>query len=275
MQFIMFTKHLVGLDILNIIKALQSIGVLGADLCVRPGYPVNPENAERQLPVAAEQFRNEGLSIPLVTAPTGFTDPEQADLQRLYSACAKAGVPNIKIGYWKWSKDKGGYWAIVDQIRRQLECLQELSVKYRIKTCIHNHSGCIMGLNSSAVMHLVKGFDSCHVGVFADTGHLSVVGEPIDMALDIVKDYLAVVAFKDMMRQPGMREGCRVVRMGHGFVDWETTLHTLLETHFSGPISFHSEYSGRSAETVIDMARSDVEFINALLEKIGKSEYET
>ena len=44
-----------------------------------------------------------------------------------------------------------------------------------------------MGLNSSAVMNLVEGFDPQHVGVFADPGHLSIVGEPIDMALDIVK----------------------------------------------------------------------------------------
>ena len=72
MKYIMFTKHLEGLDVTGIMDALKSVGVEGADLCVRPGYPVNPENADTQLPVAAKRFADEGLSIPLVTTPTSF-----------------------------------------------------------------------------------------------------------------------------------------------------------------------------------------------------------
>ena len=123
-----------------------------------------------------------------------------------------------------------------------------------------------MGLNSCAVMNLVKGFDPQHVGVFADTGHLSIVGEPINMALDIVRLHLAVIAFKDLARTPGMRGG-KVVRMGKGFVDWETTLNTLQSMEYSGPVSFHSEYSGEPVDSVIDLARVDVRFIRSLMKK--------
>ena len=42
MKYIMFTKHLQELDIPGIINALKSVGVAGADLCVRPGYPSQP-----------------------------------------------------------------------------------------------------------------------------------------------------------------------------------------------------------------------------------------
>lgn len=268
MKYIMFTKHLEGLDVAGIINALKSVGVEGADLCVRPGYPVNPENADKQLPAAAKQFTDEGLSIPLVTTPTSFLDPKDTDVQRVYAACGEAGVANLKVGYWHWSKEDGGYWAQVGRIRKALDGFQALSAKHGVRTCLHNHSGTSMGLNSSAVMNLVKGFDPQHVGVFADPGHLSIVGEPIDMALDIVKDYLAVIAFKDMMRPPG--SGTRVVRMGHGFVDWETALKTLIERNFDCPVSFHSEYSGEPVDTVIDLARIDVRFINNLLEQIKK-----
>ncbi len=48
MQFIMFTKHLEGKDIGGIIEALRSVGVTGADLCVRPDYPVTPPNTNLQ-----------------------------------------------------------------------------------------------------------------------------------------------------------------------------------------------------------------------------------
>ncbi len=266
MKFIMFTKHLEGLDIPDIINGLHSVGVQGADLCVRPGYPVNPENASTALPAAAKQFAAEELSIPLITTPGDFLEPTREETRRVYAAAGEAGVENIKLGYWHWTADKGGYWQQVDFIRSQLHGFAKLSEQYGPRTCIHNHSGTSMGLNSCAVMNLVKGFDPQHVGVFADTGHLSIVGEPINMALDIVKSHLAVMAFKDLVRAPGMRGGS-VVRMGKGFVDWETAVNTLTAIDFTGPISFHSEYSGEPVDTVIDLARIDVRFIRALLEK--------
>jgi sugar phosphate isomerase/epimerase len=265
LKYIMFTKHLEGLDIPGVIKALQAVGVEGADLCVRPGYPVNPENVAKKLPEAAKQFANEGLSLPLVTTPGDFVDPKMADADPLYAACQAAGVEHIKLGYWHWSREEG-YWQAVGKIRQLLEGFQELSQKYGVKTCIHNHSGTSMGLNSCAAMNLVKGFDPQYIGVFADPGHLSIVGEPIAMALNIVKDYLALLAFKDLMRAPG--SGTKVVRMGQGFVDWETLLRTLAEMNFNGPVSFHSEYSGEPINTVIDLARIDVRFINGLIEKL-------
>lgn len=272
MQFIMFTKHLQELDVEGIIRALKSVGVEGADLCVRPGYPVTPENAPKKLPEVAKRFAEAGLAIPLVTTPGDFTTPDIEYAEPLYEACAEAGVTHIKLGYWHWKAEDGGYWGMVDRIRGYLEGFQALSGKYGVKTCIHNHSGTSMGLNSCAAMNLVKGFDPTCVGVFADSGHLSMVGEPIAMALDIVKDYLAILAFKDLMRQRVVRNGkvvwqTRVVRMGEGFVEWDVLLDTLKKMHYDGAISFHSEYSGEPVDTVIDLARIDVRFIRELLEE--------
>lgn len=266
MKFIMFTKHLEGLDVQGIINALKSVGVEGADLCVRPGYPVNPDNVDKELPKVAKQFADEGLCIPLVTTPGDFTNAQISYTERMYAGCGEAGVDNIKLGYWHWSPNPG-YWEIVKNVRKDLEGLSKLSEKYGPKTCIHNHSGHSMGLNSCSVMNLVKDFDPKYVGVFSDTGHLSIVGEPIDMALDIVKDYLSVIAFKDLMRRPG-ESGGRVVRMGEGFVDWKTTLKTLKTIGFDGLVSFHSEYGGFPVETVIDLARIDVRFIRSLMGEI-------
>ena len=270
MKFIMFTKHLEGLDVDGIIAALKSAGMEGADLCVRPGYPVTPENAPKKLPEAAKQFKEEGLAIPLVTTPGDFITPDVEYAEPLYEACAEAGVTHIKLGYWHWKAEDGGYWGMVDRIRGYLEGFQVLSAKYGVKTCIHNHSGESMGLNSCAAMNLVRGFDPKCVGVFADSGHLSIVGEPIAMALDIAKEYLAILAFKDLMRQRVVRDGkvvwqIRVVRMGQGFVEWDVLLDTLKQMNYDGPISFHSEYGGEPVDTVIDLTRVDVRFIRGLL----------
>ena len=60
-----------------------------------------------------------------------------------------------------------------------------------------------------------------------------------------------------------------MIHMGHGFVDWETTLQSLQRIGFNGPVSFHSEYSGEPVETVVDLARIDVRYINHLRAKIS------
>ena len=92
MQYVMFTKHLEGRSIPEIVEALTSVGVSGADLCVRSGYPVNPENIDRALPEAAKQFADAGLCIPLVTAPGDFYRPDIDYADRYYAACGEAGV---------------------------------------------------------------------------------------------------------------------------------------------------------------------------------------
>ena len=75
------------------------------------------------------------------------------------------------------------------------------------------------------------------------------------------------MAFKDLVRVPGGRGG-GVVRMGKGFVDWNMALKTLKAIGFDGPVSFHSEYGGEPPESVADLARVDVRFINRLLKEI-------
>jgi sugar phosphate isomerase/epimerase len=268
MKFIIFTKHLEGRDIPGLIADIRFAGAEGADLCVRPGYPVNPENAPTALPAAMKEFRAEGLDIPLITTPGDFTDASVAYAEPLWAACAEAGVRFVKLGYWYMGPD--GYWATVDRVRKGLEGFARLAEKYGPKACVHTHSGSTMGLNASSVMNLVRGFDPRHVGVFADPGHLSVVGEPLPMALSILGDYLSILAFKDLVRERVVRDGkpgwqTKVVPLGRGFVDWTTLLRLLGEIGFDGPISFHSEYSGYPVDTVVDLARIDIRFIRGLM----------
>jgi len=272
MQFIMFTKHLDGLDLSGIIEALKSVGVSGADLAVRPGYPVHPGNVEKELPAAAAQFADEGLSIPLVTTPGDFITPDVDYADRLYASCGESGVKHIKLGYWRW-KTGDKYWDEVDRCRGYLDGFQELSAKHGVQTMVHMHSDTFMGLNASACMHLIKGFDPQYVGAFADAGHLSIDGEPIDMALSIVEEYLSAIAFKDLFREPRKQNGrttwqTGMARLSRGLVDWHLTLKTLKSMNFTGPISMHSEYGGEPVESVIDLTRIDMRYIKRVLAEL-------
>jgi sugar phosphate isomerase/epimerase len=265
----MFTKHLEGWDLSQVIAGLKAGGVEGADLCVRPGYPVNPENAATELPAAAKLFADEGLVIPLITTPGDFTDAGIDYAESLFFACAEAGVSLVKLGYWYM--EEGGYWATIDRCRKRLEGFVELAARTGVKPIVHNHSGSTMGLNSCSVMNIVKGFDPAHVGVFTDVGHLSIVGEPYPMAFDIVKDYMSAVALKDLvrMRVPvgdgAQAWGIDVWPLGMGFSDFPTVFRLLKEMGFAGPLSFHCEYSRMPAESVVQQCRIDTRFAEAVV----------
>ena len=92
MHYVYFTKTLQSLDLAGMIAFLKEAGLDGADLAVRPGYPVHPDNALTELPKAAKMFKDAGLIIGLVTAPTNMNDPESKAAQGLFEASGKAGV---------------------------------------------------------------------------------------------------------------------------------------------------------------------------------------
>lgn len=266
--WIMFTKHLEGWDLGQIIDGLKRGGVQGADLCVRLGYPVTPENAQTELPAAARRFADEGLSIPLITTPGDFISADMDYAQPLFAACAAAGVKLIKLGYWHMDAD--GYWPSLDRCRARLDGFVKLAEQTGVKPVIHNHSGATMGLNSCAAAQIVQGFDPSLVGIFADVGHLSIVGEPYPMAFSIVHEYLSAVAFKDLVRKRNA-DGSWAIDvwpLGMGFGNFPQVMQLLKDMAFEGPLSFHCEYSQMPAESIIHQLNIDTRFIRSIMEKL-------
>ena len=102
MRYVYFTKTIQSLDIPGVIAFLKDAGLDGADLAVRPGYPVTPDNAATELPKAARAFKDAGLVIGLVSTPTTLNDPDVADSKAIFEACAKAEVPAVKVGYFPY-----------------------------------------------------------------------------------------------------------------------------------------------------------------------------
>ncbi len=267
-KMVVFTKHFKGLDIEGLIEAVRSVGAEGADLCVRPGYPVEPGNIGKKMPEAVKKFRDAGLDIPMITTPGDFLDPSRKITREVISVCGDVRVGLIKLGYWMMGKK--GYWKTLDEIRKSLSGFVRLAEKNNVKVMIHNHSGDTMGVNSCAVMNLVKGFDPRYVGVFSDPGHLSLVGEPLPMALDIVKEYISALAVKDLIRERVVVENerrwqLRVVPLGEGFVDWYTLAVVLSKIKFNGLFSIHSEYKNLGIDDLIDQTRMDIRFFRRVI----------
>lgn len=269
MHYVFFSKLVREYDIPRLIEALRYIGVDGVDLCVREGHPVHPGNARKALPEAAERLRAAGLSMPMVTTPGDFTNPTLPMAEDLFAACHDAQVPFIKLGYWQYKP--GNYWKQVDDARRDIEGFAHLASRFGVKACLHTHSGHFLGVNTAAVMHLVRGFDPAHIGVYLDPGHLALNGEPLSMAVDMAGEYLSLMALKDsrwVQGGAGKPRRAEFLPIGEGFVDWREMTRLLLACSFDGPLSFHSEFEAPSTEQRLEQTRKDVAFMRHIESEI-------
>jgi sugar phosphate isomerase/epimerase len=177
----------------------------------------------------------------------------------------------VKIGYWQW-KEGESYWSMVDQARRDLEEFGKLSGKYGVRTLVHNHSGPYLACNASTLMTLLRDFDPACVGAYIDPAHLSINGEPLPLALEIVGRHLAMVAVKNVVyRSSGAPAGKKWKTewcpLPDGLVDWPEALALLRKRGYAGPLSLHGEYSGPEDRAAIlkNVAR-DVRYLRSIVE---------
>lgn len=262
MAYIFFTKLIKEMSIPQVVDALKQIGADGADLCVRDGYPVNPKNCRDTLPKAAATLRSAGLDIPLVTAPTSLTDPNMPEAEPLFRACHDARVGHIKLGYWEFKP--GDYWAQIDKARKQLEGFADLAMRFGVKACLHTHSGMNLGLNASSAMHMARGFSPSNVGIYLDTGHMSLYGEPPEMAVSIAGEHLCLVGIKDsewIKGENGKPRRSQFAPPGHGSADWNAWGKALKSSGFHGHLSFHSEYEVANIAERLAQTKKDIEFV--------------
>jgi sugar phosphate isomerase/epimerase len=261
MQFVYFTKELKALDAKGLIAFCKEVGVDGVDMAVRPGYPVNPDNALTVLPATARALKAEGLVIGLVSASTDLNDPEGKTAKTLFEACGKAEVPALKLGYFPY---RGGYEEAVKNARTRMAAFAKLAEQAKVRACYHTHSGNYLGCNAAGLRLLLQDLDPHHVGAFVDTGHTAVNGGPIRLELDIVRPWLSLLAIKDMVWEKGPSGWAhKVVPAGGGIVHWNEVGQGVKECKFNGTISLHGEYPAADLDERKKLAKQEL----ALLKK--------
>ncbi|MCS6977736.1 MAG: sugar phosphate isomerase/epimerase [Gemmatales bacterium] len=263
MRFVYFTKLLKELDIPDLIGFCEEVGLDGVDLAVRPGYPVNPENAAKALPAAAAAFKAKKKIIGLVTAPTDMNDPAAPETRALFDACSQAGVPAIKIGYFPY---KGRFDIELCEARARIASFSRLAEQTRVKACYHTHSGGNLGNNAAGLRLLLGDANPHYVGVFLDTGHLALGGGPFRMEAEMVRPWFSLLAIKDIVwEQHDGKWRFRVAPAGQGIVRWDDVAAALKEIGFRGTISLHGEYEAASLDERIRLARMELDFLKKKL----------
>lgn len=262
MEYVFFTKTLKDRAVQELTETLREMGADGADLCVRDGYAISPANVRDALPGAVARFREAGLTIPMVSAPTGLRDPSDPAAEALFAGCHDAAVPYLKPGYWTFRP--GPHAPQLDAARRELAGWQRLAERFGVRCCVHVHSGSYLTINVASALLLVQDTDPTLIGLYLDPGHLALNGEPASMAVAMAGERLSLVAVKDLMWERTGDAKVRRVRckpLGEGFVDWKAWFSALAATKFNGPVSVHSEYEGLSDQQMLRQARSDIAYL--------------
>jgi sugar phosphate isomerase/epimerase len=273
MQLMLFSKHLGDLDVAAAGRVIAELGFAGVDLTVRPRGHVLPENARAQLGPAVHTLRDIGLDVPLVT--TGITSADDPYAVDIFEEAAAAGVPNLKLGYWRYA-GFGTIHSAVEDAARDLDGIEALAARTGVRAVIHNHSGNFVSAYAPVVWQLIADRDPAAIGAYVDPGHLVVEGGlgGWRIGLDLLRDRIAVAAFKDYLWQAEQDDGHThmartAVPLGKGMVPWTEVLDCLRQAAFDGWISVHREYGVQTAEAVREDVPADVAFLRAMLAETG------
>lgn len=265
MKLIAFTKHFKKFSPVQLIDIAHEAQLDGWDLCVRPGYPVNPDNAAIELPAVERQMAAQGLAIPMVTGNFDLKFPDHPTARPILSAMDKADIRFLKLGYYGFDPVKQDYWKEVEMVRFAFDGWQQLARQYNVKVCYHTHSERCMGLTCGAIMHLLRGFDPRYIGAYIDPAHLVVEGEEFPVGLAMVRDYLSLVAVKDVIITREEKNGhgkAKLAWLGApaGMVDWTAVFEELVRVGYDGPISVHCEFVQETDPQFMEKVSKEVAF---------------
>ena len=131
-----------------------------------------------------------------------------------------------------------------------------------------------MGGNCSALMHLLQGFNPQCLGAYIDPAHLVIEGEEFVFGLSMVKNYLSIVALKDVLLVRGEaakhgKKALQWVTAGNGMVDWTVVFAELKRINYIGPLSIHCFCEAPEAE-FMDAVRQEVAFFKSHLSALGE-----
>lgn len=260
-----FTKCLQFLDYDLLGETLANVGFLNAELSVRLGGHVLPENVRTDLPRAIKSLQKSGISVPMmVTDVIGVESPEAESVIRTAS---ELGIKYYRMGYLKYDPAI----SVTENIqahRKALDKLEKLNRKYRITGCYQNHSGTNIGGPVWDLYLLVKGFDPEFTTVQYDIRHAVCEGGvswPLGMKL--LSPWIKTTAIKDFYWSKDENGKWKItnVPLGKGMVDFDAYIEEYKKLGISGPVTIHYEYDLGGAQSGIKNPTMSRDKISELL----------
>ena len=183
--FSVFTKSWKTVPLGRLGELVRGMGFEGVELPVRPGFQVVPEHAGRDLPAAARQLADAGVTIHSVA-----TAADEAAIM----ACADAGVPLIRIMAPIGADES--YADAEERYRREFDALLPALDRAGVTVGVQNHAGRQVA-NAVGLRSLIGRYDPRHVAAVWDAGHEAVAGTEPELAIDTIWSHLRRVNLKN------------------------------------------------------------------------------
>jgi len=237
-------------------RFVKGLGFDAIELPVRPGFQVVPENVARDLPAAAKQLANCGVSIASIAGPTD---------ERAIAACAEAGVPIIRVMVYTGEES---YLAVEERTCREYEALVPLLDRYRVQLGVQNHCDQFVA-SAAGLRRVVEQFDPKHVAAVWDAAHCALNGEDPELAADILWSHLCMVNLKNAFWQRTNGPEAEVAQWRHfwttgrhGLAPWPRVAAELKRRAYRGVICLTAEYSDEPS--VDRLIAEDIAFAKSL-----------
>jgi len=267
MYLILFAKMFQKLPLSKFAEVAENIGFDGIDLTVRLGGYISPEDVKEKLPEAVEIIKSKGLSIPMIT--TSITSSREPHAEETFEVASDCGIRFLKLGYWRY-EGFGSLMRQIAEIREELKGIQKLSEEYGVTAVLHTHSGMCLTAEPTVLWMIIRDFDPDLIGAYIDPGHMVVEGGLAGwlMGIDILADYIRVVAVKDFAWFKEESWRVKVVPLGEGLVPWRKVFEILKAIGFKGPVSIHCEYEDLTISQLINRAESDLRYLKEILRSL-------
>jgi sugar phosphate isomerase/epimerase len=241
-----FTKPWIGLPGDELGRLIAGIGFAGAEIPVRDTAYVTSLTVETELPKFTAQLRAEGVE-PISVA---------SDLsERVFAACAEAGVPVIRI---MAGLGPDGYAASVRRNRVMLEEAAVLAERYDVQVGVQPHHGRFVA-STLGVLQLLDGLPDRFKLVW-DAAHDALAGDDPAVTLELGADRLGIVNLKNVhyLRTDDGTWKPYFVQADEGLSDWSAVFAALDKLDHAGPICLTGQYSDLSVP-VEERLRKDLQ----------------
>jgi sugar phosphate isomerase/epimerase len=243
-----FTKCLQFLDYEQLGEALSGIGFKGAELSVRNGGHVLPENVMTDLPRAIKTLQKSGISVPMMV--TGITSAEDPYTESILGTASDLGVDFYRMGYLSFDPAR----SITDNLethKKTFDNLEKINRKFGIQGCYQNHSGTKVGGPVWDLHLLINGCDPDYISIQYDIRHAVAEGAgswPLGMKL--LSPWIKTTAIKDFYwKKENGKWRLTNVPLSEGMVDFDAYLKEYISLGIKGPVTIHYEYDLGGAQS--------------------------
>jgi sugar phosphate isomerase/epimerase len=256
LDFAVFTKPWPAEPIPELAKLVAGLGFNGAEVPVRPGFQVTPDNAGKMLAELVSVFDDHGLKV--VSVASSLEEP-------IFAACAAAGIPVIRI---MGQIDRGAYLQSEESLRDQLRGVIPLCEKYGVRIGVQEHYGDMVS-DAFGLRSLLQGLDSRWIGAIWDAAHDALAGVEPETGLDVVWDRLAMINLKNAYyeRTNGPEAEAAEWRRhftsgSQGLASWSRIAAELRRRNYSGTVCLTAEYE--EPADVSRLCREDLRYAREL-----------